>query len=291
MGIFSDILLTVDYDRTLTAPDSTIPERNIKAIRYFIENGGTFTVNTGRSVPMASAMLIPNVPVNAPLLLYNGSAAYDKESGELTRYETIDVDPTVIIPDLQTRFPQVHVEIQALDAHYLTRPDGSWEEYCDNNRCPRGYITPEKTPQPFIKLSFYGQFRTPTIADMYHAEPWEIELFDKAIAYVQETYGHKLEIFRACPRIVDLHAKGVSKLNSARILQKELGKKILICVGDAENDINMLDGADYAFCPADGIVADRYETVCQCGEGAIADVIYEKIPLILQNSLDSKGNM
>ena len=25
MGIYSDILLTVDYDRTLTAPDSTIP--------------------------------------------------------------------------------------------------------------------------------------------------------------------------------------------------------------------------------------------------------------------------
>ena len=39
MGIFSDILLTVDFDRTLTAPDSTIPERNLAAIRYFMENG------------------------------------------------------------------------------------------------------------------------------------------------------------------------------------------------------------------------------------------------------------
>ena len=52
MALFSDILLTVDYDRTLTAPDSTIPERNLTAIRYFIDNGGAFTVNTGRSVPM-----------------------------------------------------------------------------------------------------------------------------------------------------------------------------------------------------------------------------------------------
>lgn len=34
MGIFSDVLLTVDYDRTMTAPDSTIPEINIEAIRY-----------------------------------------------------------------------------------------------------------------------------------------------------------------------------------------------------------------------------------------------------------------
>ena len=70
MGIFSDVMLTVDYDRTLTAPDSTIPERNIEAIRYFIENGGAFTVNTGRSVPMTKVFR-DKVPVNAPLLLYN----------------------------------------------------------------------------------------------------------------------------------------------------------------------------------------------------------------------------
>ena len=40
MGIYSDVLLTVDFDRTLTAPDSSVPERNIEAIRYFIDNGG-----------------------------------------------------------------------------------------------------------------------------------------------------------------------------------------------------------------------------------------------------------
>ena len=36
MALFSDILLTVDYDRTLTAPDSTIPQRNLDAVRYFM---------------------------------------------------------------------------------------------------------------------------------------------------------------------------------------------------------------------------------------------------------------
>ena len=105
---------------------------------------------------------------------------------------------------------------------------------------------------------------------------------DDAIAYVEQTYGDKIDIFRACARIVDIHAKGVSKLNSARLLQQELGKKILVCVGDAENDIPMLDGADYGFCPADAMIADSYENVCPCGEGAVADVIYEKIPEILK---------
>ena len=84
------------------------------------------------------------------------------------------------------------------------------------------------------------------------------------------------------PGIVDVHAKGVSKLRSARLLQQELGKKILICVGDAENDLTMLEGADYAFCPSDGVIAQRFPNVCPCGDGAIADVIYKEIPKIIK---------
>ena len=79
MANYSDVLITTDYDRTLTAPDATIPTKNLEAIRHFIENGGTFTVNTGRTVPSA-ANLMESVPVNAPFLLYNGSAAYDKQN-------------------------------------------------------------------------------------------------------------------------------------------------------------------------------------------------------------------
>ena len=282
MGIFSDFLLTVDYDRTLTAPDSTIPKRNIEAIEYFMANGGSFTVNTGRSIPMSENSLIPNVPVNAPLLLYNGSAAYDTKTGKLTRYTPIELDPGALVSDLQAKFPELHVEIQAMDAHCLIRPDASWEAYNNRCGCAWRYVTPDTIPQPFIKVALYGQFRTNTVAGMYEATPADIALFDRAIAYVNDTYGHKLQVLRACPRIADLHPHGVSKLISARLLQKELGKKYLVCVGDAENDITMLDGADYAFCPADGIVADRYETVCNCADGAIADVIYKKLPVILQ---------
>ena len=281
MGLYSDVLLTVDYDRTLTAPDSTIPQRNIDAIVYFIENGGTFTVNTGRSIPMSLAKLIPNVPVNAPLLLYNGSAAYDKDSGKLTRYTPIELDAAQVVSQLQDKFPQLHVEIQAVDAHYLIRPDTGWEKYCEYTSCIWRYTTPENIPQPFIKFSLYGQFRKNTVADMYTGTPEELALIEKAITFVEENWGYTLEIMRACPRIIDFHATGVSKLNSARLLQQELGKKILVCVGDAENDIHMLDGADYAYCPADGIVAKHYENVCKCADGAVADVIYKKIPEIL----------
>ena len=98
---FDDVLITADYDYTLTAADGTIPQRNIEAIRYFMENGGAFTVNTGRSLPMTTCFR-DMVPVNAPLLLYNGSAAYDKTKGELINCRPLEIDPQTLVRDLET---------------------------------------------------------------------------------------------------------------------------------------------------------------------------------------------
>jgi len=280
--MFSDILLTVDYDRTLTGPDSTIPERNLEAIRYFMDNGGTFTLNTGRSMPMVVKNILPYVPFNAPLLVYNGSAWYDTESRSLQNCHLLDLDPVQVIYDLQSRFPKLTLEIQGVDAHYIFYKNPKWERFNDNNGGIWAYATPDQTG-PFLKFSVYGFFADDRMASMYDFTPEEEEMFAQVIAYIEEKFGDRVDLFRACSRILDVHAKGCSKLRSARELQAALGKKILVCVGDAENDVTMLEGADFAYCPRDGVVADRFENVCECGKGAIADVIYEKIPALLKN--------
>lgn len=279
--MFRDVLLAVDFDRTLTAKDATVPERNIEAIRYFMANGGAFTVNTGRSMPMYRAHL-DKVPVNAPLLLYNGSASYDTVTGQLVDVSPIDIEPAELIRDLHEKFPLLNIEVQGVEAHYAFWKDAGWEAYCENNDCAWKYGNIEAVERPFMKLTLNGEFRDNTVISMCSGADWEIEMMDKAAAYVQETYGDKVEGFRGCARIHDLHAKGCSKIRSARNLQKKLGRKILVCVGDGENDLNMLSGADYAFCPSDAVLADRFPNVCPCGEGAVADVIYKKIPEILK---------
>ena len=281
MGIFSDVLLTVDYDRTLTAPDSTIPERNLEAIRYFIENGGVFTVNTGRSVPMTKVFR-DRVPVNAPLLLYNGSAAYDLQKQELTFLHRIDMDLWKTVEDLQKEFPDMVVEVQGLDAHYNFVPNPMFDAFSDSNRCAHALARRGQDLGPFLKFTLYGEFRSQVLSEMFEATPEELARMDQVEQRLKEIYGGKCEVFRAAAKIIDVHAKGVSKNRSARELQAHLGRKILVCVGDARNDISMLDGADYAFVPADAVLADRYPNVCKCGDGAVADVIYKKIPEILK---------
>lgn len=282
MGIFSDVLLTVDYDRTLTAPDSTIPQRNLEAIRYFMDNGGAFTINTGRSVPM-TRVFREKVPVNAPLLIYNGSAAFDLAKNELCFCHAIDLDMWETLRRVQAMFPDLTVEIQGLDAHYrLVEQDPAWDAFSDHNHCARGYARPGDDVGPFLKFSLYGEIRDVTVADLYAGTPEEVARLDEAERLLKETLGAHCEVFRAATRIIDVHAKGVSKARSARELQAQLGRKQLVCVGDAENDRGMLENADYAFVPADAILAKDFPNVCKCADGAVAEVIYKKIPEILE---------
>lgn len=283
MGIFSDVLLTADYDRTLTAPDSSIPERNLEAIRYFMENGGAFTVNTGRSVPMIRSFR-DRVPVNAPLLLYNGSAAYDPASGKLSFCHEIQMDLWQTVRSCMELFPDLTVEVQGLNAHYRFTENPAWDAFCDRNQCPRGFAKPGDDLGPFLKFTLYGTFRDATVASLFSGTPQEIRRMDDVEAQLKAHFGTKCEVLRSAARIIDVHAKGTSKNRSARELQQRLGRKILVCIGDAENDISMLEGADWSFCPADAVVADRFSNVCPCADGAVADVIYKKIPEILRNS-------
>lgn len=276
--MFSDVLLTVDFDRTLTGPDSNIPENNLEAIRWFMANGGAFTVNTGRSVPMCRERIIGKVPVNAPLLLYNGSAAYDLENGRFINYDPLPVAPEMLVGDLRHRFPDLTVEIQGLDAHHIFECNTHWEAY--NANCGCACTVVDRVPLPLVKLALYSNFEGHTVSSMYEEVPEEMALLDQATRYIESAYGDKLTVFRACARIADIHAKGCSKLQIARDMQKQLGRNILVCVGDGENDLTMLQGADFAFCPADGVVADRFENVCKCADGAVAEVIYKKIPEI-----------
>lgn len=287
MGIFSDVLLTVDYDRTMTAPDSTIPEINIEAIRYFMENGGAFTINTGRSIPMTKVFR-DKVPVNAPLLLYTGSAAYDPKDGTLSNVRKIHMDMWQTVEKLQEMFPDLTVEVQGLDAHYNFIPNPLFDAFSLRQDCAYALAKPGQDLGPFLKFTLYGEFRDDTMAHMYEGSNEEIARMDDAEALLRRTFGDQVAVFRAAPRIIDVQAAGVSKARAARDLQQTLGKKILVCVGDGENDVSMLRAADYAFTPADAVVSDRFPNVCNCAEGSVADVIYRKIPEILNLALDKR---
>lgn len=284
MGCFSDVLLTVDYDRTLTAPDSTVPQRNLDAIRFFMDHGGAFTVNTGRSLPMAR-LFMDNVPVNAPLLLYNGAAAYDPATGTFPILHPIPLDQKETLLKIARLCPLGTVEIQGMDAHYIFTPDENWVKVYQEIGCAYGFSTVDGDMGPFVKAGVCCM-EDGTRNSLFAGSPRMNRIFDDYEAALREGFP-ELTIMRSTPQMLDIQTAGVNKGLAARELADAMGRKILVCVGDERNDIAMLDMADYAYCPCDGKMAPYYENVCSCAQGAVADVIYKKIPEILGISLDN----
>jgi HAD superfamily hydrolase (TIGR01484 family) len=274
--MYSDILLCVDFDRTLTAMDGSIPQRNLEAIRHFIAGGGSFTVNTGRSY-VSFLPFLDIVPINAPLLLMNGSGSW--ENGKFEDIVALETDVWPIVQRLEQEFPGVHLELQTLDKHYLIHPTADYARYYQQRGLAHEVADPQIHWGPFVKIGIYG--------DTEHREEGseavtKAALFDEIEQILRRELDDSLVVLRATPQIINVHAKGASKLTATRNLQKKLGKKILVCIGDEGNDVAMLQGADFAFCPSDGAVAADFPNVCPCSQGAVADVIYNEIPKILR---------
>ena len=90
MGKFSQVLIASDYDNTLVyteealrsgLPAPTVSKANREALEYFMAQGGTFSIATGRALP-SFAKVWPDVPMNGPTVLFNGAAIYDFPRGE-----------------------------------------------------------------------------------------------------------------------------------------------------------------------------------------------------------------
>ena len=137
---------------------------------------------------------------------------------------------------------------------------------------------------PFLKMSVFAPMGSLGVRNLFQHNPELTALCDNCEAALRQEFGDSLCVLRASPRIIDLQTGGYHKGTAARELKAMLGRKTLVCIGDERNDIAMLDMADYPFCPGDSRLADRYPAVGSCGDGAVADVIYEKIPEILGKS-------
>lgn len=75
MGIFDGCLLACDIDGTLIINDC-IPQKNIDKIRYFVSEGGAFSLATGRTAG-AISHATSKLDCISPSIVANGSMIYD----------------------------------------------------------------------------------------------------------------------------------------------------------------------------------------------------------------------
>ena len=170
MGKFDGVLLASDFDNTLIyteealrtgAPVPPLPERNRRALEYFMAEGGRFAVATGRALA-AFINYAEAVPMNVPGVVCNGAAIYDFEKGEYLETAMLDSSARERGQTVLDRFPTVAVEAYHIDnVIHAVHPNAITRQH---ERITQAAVTEAPSlldvPLPLGKLLFEAEHET-----------------------------------------------------------------------------------------------------------------------------------
>lgn len=259
---FSGYLLVSDMDATLLKSDHSISDKNREAISYFMDNGGLFTVATGRMVDAVRAYL-PRMRINAPAVLHNGAKLYDYGTETVMFERFIEEERKQAVRQAYEDFPEVGFEVYSGETVYVYRKCSETARFLTRSYDVVYELPEDVWNRPWIKVLLIG----------------EKELLDKYEPVYREKYDSGYSV-RSGDRYLDVVANGVSKGVGVRKLAEllKIDSDKIITVGDNMNDIPMLEaaGISYAVVNAGDEVkrhADR--TAPSNNDDAIAYIINE----------------
>ncbi len=271
MKKFDDIVIVTDLDGTFLDEREGLVERNLRAIEYFKQNGGRFTIATGRVAKHALGA-IPGLAtiVNMPAVTCNGACLYDfAEDKVFAQYPMERGLICELVAFVRDRFPSVGVRAGAHEYCFLTTPEDTRNTYIaqdflryEGMEC---LVCPfeEWDSLPILKIVLRG----------------DCEVMNEVLSELVAHFGDRISACKSWPTIVDVQAGGVNK--GSTLKKYVQGSKIYAC-GDYINDTEMLQAADVAVCPSgahgkikemcdlclgsnnDGLIADLVEYIVQC---------------------------
>lgn len=250
MGKFDGYLICSDFDGTFSDKGEPVAE-NVDAVRYFTENGGKFTIATGRTVKFIREMgLLPII--NAPACLFNGSVIYDYRNEEVLRESHVDFT-------LGAFLDAVGEATQLLQCLYVfSSVDGGSSNYEDLKD-----IGAEELGMHPMKV--VCRCRSEEAADEFKRSVCGYKLFaDTCIAKSWSTG-------------VEFNAANATKGHALRFIKEYLGNiHTAVGIGDYENDVPLIKMADIGVA-----VGNAMDCVKQCAdlvvkpnkEGAVRNLI------------------
>lgn len=272
MGKFDGVLLCSDIDATLLL-NGVLPEENQKAIKYFQENGGRFTLCTGRYLDFFDKYAHLVKP-NAPVIAMNGTIIVDKETGQDLHRCPLPADPGRMTAETLCALPYLKA------AYVFPKGNSFLVKRTEDNTFE---VTIERDAPP-LKAQNADElneiFGYPDKNDIYKVVfTVASERSDEAKAAIMERFS-EFSVFRSWINGIEVQSPMADKGKGARLLADILGDvKLLVSAGDYENDIAMMEEADISYAvanahPAVKAAADRI-TKRECLDGAIAEIIYD----------------
>ncbi len=249
MGKFSGILICSDFDGTLALKGHTV-KRNIDAIRYFCDNGGLFSVVSGRTFDFLRSRS-DELYCNTLVGCVNGTVIYDYKSGELISEHYMGGDIPKAVSELRRALP-------AAKNFHIFHKNGECIIHASTDDFDRQLE--EAVSSPVLKL-------------LIHAER---PFTDAELENVKIILGNEYEHSRSWTVGLEIQSKGINKGYAVRKIAEHSGAKRVICAGDYENDIPLLEAADVAYAVDNAFsalksVADRITV--DVADGAMAEII------------------
>lgn len=261
MGKFQGVLLVSDFDDTYFGLDYRVPERNLRALDYFRGQGGRFTIATGR----AQSTFAPQtglMPLDAPVVLSNGSALYDFQRNEMLFQTFLDPAAPTHFAALLDRFPTLGLEAYWGEDISVWNPNLITDAHMKKVGSSYTVRPVEEMPVPWTKAILQEEH-----AVLLQAQKWLLE-----------RYGALYEAIFSNRYYLEVTQKGSTKGGMVDRLVDYLGAdpKKLYCVGDNQNDIPMLARSAIPFAPANCAQEVKdwgARVLCHCNDGVIGDIV------------------
>ena len=236
-------LIATDLDDTLLNEKNQLTERTLNALRAAMAAGCGVTLSSGR---MMEAMLpfAEKIGVNAPMLLYNGAMLYDHNTDE-TLYATrvpyeVALGVARIVEDAGS-----YVQVYPGKGYYCTELLERTHVYARQINVP---AIPTHMPMSKWLEAHPGDVQKLLVIDT------SAENADSLQARLREAYPHGASFLKSKPHYIEIMPEGVNKGASMAKLAELLGLKHeeVMCFGDGQNDVPMLQYAGAGWAMANG---------------------------------------
>lgn len=261
---YSRYLIASDLDGTFFGKGTSVLTQNLEAIEDFKRGGGIFSIASGRS-RMVLDSLYPHFPevANGLSILAGGAYLYDFAKEEMLDTLTLDhAEALALMREIDRVFPSIGLRIST----------------------PKFFLCPKKTAPLLQNVSELMDLCRFDAAEKYPDTPWyklvyvgEIPEIESLRRFLYKNgYFDAFSISWSADYGIEIIPRGATKGNSVKKLKEYYPDRTIICVGDHNNDLDMLRVADIPACPAnalDEVKALAKIRLCHHEEGCIADLI------------------
>ena len=262
MGLFDGVLIASDWDGTLFYK-KTMPEKTQAAINYFMAEGGRFAITSGR----APDYLLENqhlIKPNTYCICFGGTLICDIGSGEILRKGSLDGGVFEAVDEILASGLNV-VKINVFGINGIKQY--TLDEYAEFGK--KEALATEK---------YKVTLNCPSAADGDR-----LKAFCETLNYPQYTFARSFATYLEIMQTE--YTKGIS----ANILKEKLGARVLVGMGDYENDIPLFEKCDVSFAVANAKDCLKniatYTTKSAVWESAAAEVIESLEKLILAGKI------